>query len=175
MAKVKVKIDLDIIDDLKAEIILNRVTQKKVWRIIVNAMADSISKGLSPVRGVGRFKAYAEQRDADDKKYPKSIRGKHPNKKTRPVNLNLTGALIKHLTSSSFESGTGSFDISMENGSSKIADIAEAHNNGTLESKNVPKRQFIPNNKKDEFTVSIVRLYTAEIEKRINELIKKSN
>lgn len=64
-----------------------------VGSTIVNQVKDEISKGISPVKGAGRFAGYKES-------YQEAIRsqrGQFSGKGTRPVNLKLSGDFINSL------------------------------------------------------------------------------
>lgn len=70
---------------------------KELGEAVVLEMKTMIAKGMSPIRGVGRFPGYKHQ--GKDGRYPKSVMSKYPNKKQRPVNLHLTGAMLSSLVS----------------------------------------------------------------------------
>lgn len=117
MAKVKVNFDA-----MKTNI-MNKETARKIGVVITGTSKRMISKGLSPVKGEGRFESYAAQRaSAGAKKIKKSLKSKagrakasqiikakeqgsypwtvmdrFPGKQVRPVNLSLNGWYLKHL------------------------------------------------------------------------------
>jgi hypothetical protein len=62
---------------------------------MVEEMKAQIAKGISPIRGGGRFPAYKGAKDK--KSYPYSVRKKYPGKRERPVNLYLSGDFLKSL------------------------------------------------------------------------------
>lgn len=74
----------------------NRPFTESVGRRVVSSMKDLIAKGISPIRGNGRFPAYK-----DPTKYP----GKK--KAPRPVNLFLSGDFMDSLSNKSIRSGDG--------------------------------------------------------------------
>lgn len=118
MAQVKVQLDV-----MNAEIITKQVA-KHMGLKTVRMAKDMISKGMSPVRGYGRFPAYAAQRasgsvkkargkfkskrardaatrlikERESGKYPWSVMDRFPDKKVRPVNLFLNGWYLDHYT-----------------------------------------------------------------------------
>jgi len=57
---------------------------------VVSEMKRFISKGVSPVEGIGRFRQYS-------KNYPESVQGEYPAKRKRPVNLYLSGQMLSEL------------------------------------------------------------------------------
>lgn len=59
----------------------------------VDGMKDLISKGISPVKQIGRMPAYKKPES-----YPDRMRRKFPAKRRRPVNLLLSGEFLKDLT-----------------------------------------------------------------------------
>lgn len=67
--------------------------QKQAKKVIKKEMLANIKKGKSPVSGQGSYKDYSES-------YKKQIRGKlgkQYNKKVKPVNLKLSGKMLKSL------------------------------------------------------------------------------
>lgn len=94
MAKAKVK--LTEVEKLlkEASVRVNRLVYQETGYLIVKMMKDRIAKGLSPIEQQGRFPGYK-----DPKKYPAKVKGKFPSKRTRPVNLYLSGLFLSKLTS----------------------------------------------------------------------------
>ena len=207
MGRVTVKVNLRrIVKGLDSKKINDKKTLKKVGKEVVKMMKSDISKGKSPVRGIGRFPGYIAQRDpaaARGKqarkvakgltgaqkqraraisretsqqlatKYPNSVRDKFPDKKLRPINLKLSGVFLKHLN---FRVRTGKFVwIGMQRPTEKIKKMFATHNDGTH--KHVPRRQFLPNGKDDQFTPRIMRtvkdIYKRRIERLIFDLNKR--
>lgn len=86
MAKVRISHDFSkVLNAIKDDYVtvLSVSLKKKI--------IDLISKGISPVKGKGRFVRYSERyRDAIKK-------GRHGGKRQRPVNLKLSGALHKSI------------------------------------------------------------------------------
>lgn len=69
----------------------NQQDLSKAARVFEKKIPELISKGISPVKGEGRFKKYSDvYRDAIKK-------GRYPGKRQRPVNLKLTGELLNSL------------------------------------------------------------------------------
>ena len=65
--------------------------QKKGSVLTKKLVLDSIESGMSPVKGKGEYGKYSDS-------YKKQIRGgKYPGKKIRPINLKLTGDMLKSL------------------------------------------------------------------------------
>lgn len=62
---------------------------------VLKEMKDMISKGISPIEGNGRFPAYKHQ--GVKGRYPDSVKYKYPSKRDRPVNLDLSGRMLKGL------------------------------------------------------------------------------
>jgi hypothetical protein len=73
--------------DLSEEIV-SRETAKKAGKATVKAMKKDISKGTSPIRGKGKFPGYK-----NPSRYPGGRKG------SRPVNLSLTGQMLRSLKS----------------------------------------------------------------------------
>lgn len=80
---------------------------------VIAEMRLLISKGISPIKGAGRFPAYkwagvkflarksgTKKKQADrqfQSKYPYSVQDEFPQKKERPVNLTLSGEFLNNL------------------------------------------------------------------------------
>jgi len=173
VTKVKVKFS----SDLSPDKILDDATAKLVGETVKDMMLNLISKGISPVRGEGKFKAYAEQRLNDKTKYPKSVKKKFPGKKTRPVNLSLSGELLKKFGwwISKGARGLGKTTwIGFKNPSKRTKDLLETHNEGRH--KDVPKRQILPDfSQNEELAVSINRKIVEIYRKRVESIINKAN
>ena len=202
MAKTKVKTKFAIIKYLDE--IINDRSAKNIGDHIVNKSKSFISKGISPVRKERKFKQYASVRSIsthkkvqknltgerkkalserikkiESEKYPmdKQTQKKYPGKKKQPVNLTLSGNLLSYFKSW-IEKVKGRKVIKVgidSDAPEKIKKIAEAHNDGTLVEKNVPKRSFVPNKKGEKYIKSIQTDINDMIAARVNEIIKKSN
>lgn len=165
--------------------IVNRKFQKKLGDRVLKLIKTSIAVGKSPVKGQGRYKAYRADRQAavsrgiaskankagdkgSAKKaraaanaaakqknlYPNSVLDKFPRKQRRPVNLELSGAMIKAIT---FKGLKGGIKVGLIRASKKIKAIFESHNEGTNESRGVPRRAILPTAAGEKFNASITR------------------
>ena len=74
---------------------LTQAEAKALGDSIVTEMKDLISKGISPIKGKGRFPAYKNPKTG----YPSTVRKQHPDKRNTPVNLRLTGKMLADLKS----------------------------------------------------------------------------
>jgi len=173
VTKVKVKFSGDL-HPLK---ILNFATAKLVGESVKGGVLGMISKGISPVQGRGKFEGYASQRLNDKKKYPASVKKKYPGKQTRPVNLNLSGELLKAfgwwITKSA-----GNFSLTtwvgFKDPSKRTKDLLETHNEGLH--KDVPRRQILPDfSKNEKFARKIHSEMVAIYRKRVESIINKAN
>lgn len=171
MAKVKVNLD-----SAKNPNWFDTKSAKDIGIATVSAMKKMIAQGISPVRGEGRFTRYSEQRGGS---YPESVRGRFPDKKTRPVNLKLNGWYLKHLTYWVSEKaqyigiGFSGKEGVKQPVPQKVRDYFEAHNEGL--NKNVPKRKHLPNKDGDQFAVSVEREYRKKFEQIVKSAINKMN
>ena len=165
MAKVKVKVSLSITKLMK--IVLDGATAKKLGRTYVSETKRLLASGQSPVRGRGRFTRYAIQRNDAVSNYPEGI------KDTKPVNLNLSGQMLKKLSFKRSKKNAITVGIHSD-ASPKILARAKAHNKGSSK-QGIPKRQFIPDKTGEEYVVTIQRKIKAILEKRLRAIIKKSN
>lgn len=112
---------------------------------VVITMKEMISKGISPIREVGRFPAYKHQRVKG--KYPANQQKNYPDKKQRPVNLLLSGDFLNALSSRIIKSGTkGKFPVEVGYLSGKRDGVsASTKEQGHREGVNgQPKRPTIP-------------------------------
>jgi hypothetical protein len=102
MAEIKQRIRVGLrkfMAQVEKEELPKRITKASVeaaGKNLVESMRDLISKGISPIRGQGRYPAYL-----NPKKYP----GKK--KPQRPVNLFLTGQQLKSLKARAIRAGKG--------------------------------------------------------------------
>ncbi len=69
---------------------------RKAAEEVLEEMRDMIVKGISPIRGRGRFPAYLHA--GKKGKYPANQKNKYPTKRQRPVNLLLSGDFLRALT-----------------------------------------------------------------------------
>lgn len=195
---IKVKIKTPGLDSLNKKKIANKKFQKKLGARVLKDIMALISVGKSPVRGQGRYKGYKVDRiTAEDRKvargftkagrkaararikakslssrfYPNSVQKEFPGKQKRPVNLKLSGDMLKAMK---FKGITGGVKIGLIGAKRKLKDIFEAHNEGTNTKKKVPRRAILPTGASEKFTASIQRriknLYLA----RIRQLISKA-
>ena len=115
--------------------------------IVVSDMKDLISKGVSPIKGAGRFERY---KNSD--KYPGD------RKPARPVNLFLTGEFIDSLRYKSKKITEG-LEVKVFYGT-RLSNLKEqGHREGANRQ---PKRPTIPNDS-EEIAVSIERKILAYI------------
>lgn len=149
-----VKVNLKIAEDIRRAV-SNKINQKKVGELIIEEMKDSISKGISPVRGERRFIAYK-----DPKKYPADLKSK------RPVNLFLSGDMLASLKFYPLKGESFSIAIKGEQGAK-----ASAHNNGD----GVPRRHFMPTERGEEFTVTITRKIRDLYAQILSDILRRSN
>lgn len=130
----------------------------KVGAVVVAGSKEAISKGLSPVQGVGRFVAYK-----DPESYPGKL------KPARPVNLSLTGEMVNSLNFRK-EGDKILVGIFADEVGDDVMKRVDTHNRGTHP--HVPRRQFIPE-KGQSFIVSIQREVQRLYRERISEVIAR--
>jgi hypothetical protein len=115
----------------------------------------NITAGNSPVKGVGRYEKYSDSYRSDIK----SGRYREYSKRTRPVNLRLTGDLLKSLFVKVTSKG---LKVGFDN---RLADI---HNRrGAGKSKTI--RRMLPTNDGEEFNRSI----TTRLREVLNRVANK--
>lgn len=156
MAKVRVEKRFEIVQ------LVNKFSDKNfshdLGTELVTAIKAQIADGISPVRGHSRFARYK-----DRTKYPAD------QKPARPVNLNLSGEMLKNLTFKIKENNK--IDVGILTGSAEVKARAQAHNTGT---EHMAMRRFIPQTG-EEFSVRIMRRIAELYGKRLQKLIKLSN
>lgn len=171
MAKVTIK--LPTLDKISRKGIVTSGFQNKLGKTIVSEIKSRIKTGRSPVAKAGRYPGYKADRSGDRKNpsfYPNSVKKKFPRKQRRPVNLTLSGAMLKELT---WGMTKGGVKIGMLKASKRIKDIFESHNEGTNESRGVPRRPILPTGKGEKFTASIVRRIRSLYLARVRQVIRK--
>jgi len=116
-----------------------RIAKASLSVALKGEIKQSIERGVSPVKGEGRFAKYSES-------YGDAIKaGKYKPKRVRPVNLKLTGVLLNSLKVLVIKSG---LRISFDN---KLADIHNREGAG----KSKTKRRMLPTNNGEQFSRSI--------------------
>jgi len=140
---------------------------------------NMIAKGISPVEGEGRFEGYKAQRGGakskgkskfgvENKGYPLSVQKKYPGKNVRPVNLFLSGDMLKFLRHAIIKSG---IRFGIIGAPSEVETRARVHNTG--ERSDIPQRKFIPWEPGDDFAPSIQRRIRQEMRKHVERIIAK--
>ncbi len=133
------------------------------------------AKGISPVKGLGRFVAYKAQRigkskkNASKKGYPYSVQDKYPNKLVRPVNLRLSGKMLDALEYK-FHKARQVIEVGIFDAKQSLK--AETHNQGTQEPR-VPTRQFLPVGSQT-FSETIKGKIVRIVKDRILDIIRKA-
>lgn len=179
MAKNKVTLKLD--PKIDPKFMFNKQFMDRVGFKVVVKMREFIAKGLSPVKGVGRFEAYAAQRKSEKttqningrrttvnkKRYPFTVKHKFPSKQTRPVNLSLNDSFLNTIShdASKAQVEIGHIDIDQH-----TMDLFKAHNEGL--NKNVPKRKYLPNKRGEDFVATIKSMIKSIFSSRIKSVLK---
>lgn len=139
---------------------IDKDTASQIGQDVTEKMVSSITKGISPIRGAGRFPAYKNKN-----KYPGDL------KPARPVNLKLTGDFLNDLT---YKVTKGKYGYKTEisyGAAGSLSDLKESGHrdgvNGQLKRPTIPAIG-------EQFIVAIERLYTKIFKERIRDLIKKS-
>lgn len=121
---------------------MRNAAKKDMPNKIEDIVLERISKGISPVLGQGRFKPYSDS-------YKKQIRkGRYRGKSIRPVNLYLTGEMIK------------TFFVNPKGNGFRIgftSDLADVHNRLGPRGKREFIRRLLPTIPGEQFTKSIIK------------------
>lgn len=159
MAKVKVTTNFKI-NSLLSKPMMRDSDLRIMGQAIEDIAKEQIAAGISPVRGERRFERY---KNTD--RYPGGLK---PN---RPVNLNLSGEMLKHLTYRLKTSDT--IDFGIIRAPHDVVVRARVHNDG--ERDDIAQRPFIPDKPGQSFSVSIMRKIREIYSKRLAAIIDESN
>lgn len=155
MAKVKVTTRFKILEVIDR--FVDSTLANSIGSAIVEGAKTNIADGISPVRDYGRFERYK-----DRAKYPGRL------KPARPVNLWLTGSMLKGYQ---FRVIGDIVEVGMVSGSARDKEIAGYHNEGTP---NMAQRKIVPG-EGEEWSIRIMRTIRDLYGKRLEQLIKASN
>jgi hypothetical protein len=133
---VEVKVTASGFEEIKRRM-GSQAVGRRVAKLIIDEMKKSLSRGVSPVRGVRRFPRYK-----DPMNYPGD------QKSRLPVNLKLSGDMLDSLAPV-FRGSRMWIEIGKDQ-----TDKASAHQEGTP---HMAARRFMPTNEGEEFTVTIQR------------------
>lgn len=163
----KVTLDLESLQRLgDPRKVFDSNTQDRLGGETVDAIKERVTNGLSPVRGVARYPGYAQTRTRKPNSYPASVKDRFPAKKTRPVNLTLSGEFLRRLT---FRPERNGVSIGWFNVDARTKALIETHQEGL--NPNVPRRQVLPTGSGEEFVRSINRLIKNIVLRRISRII----
>lgn len=148
--------------------VMNKSTQVLLGRSVIKEMKRRIAKGLSPVAGEPRYAPYVKERKG--KGYPDTptIKKKYPGKKSRPVNLKLSGKWLGKL---SFRPKAGGVFIGWINPTNLEKALIETHNEGLHP--HVPQRKVLPNGPGDDYAPTIKAIIKKIVRNRIKSIINK--
>jgi hypothetical protein len=122
--------------------VIKDAAKSKLPEVIKESILGKIAKGISPVRGIGRFKKYSQSyRDAIG-------RGVYTGKRKRPVNLKLSGDMINSFYVRAFKDG---FKVGFTD------EKADYHNRTGPGGKKSARRRLLPTRRGSRFTKSIIR------------------
>jgi len=202
MAKVSIKVDTKKLQKKLGD--ANKIVSREIVKFLPRAIFSSISKGKSPVKGVGRFVKYSDsyrsqiknnltfytkngraipvskgnfdyeysfdeqynrkkkkarsqsnRDEASKRKFIKENNAHLKGKKVSPVNLKVSGELIKSLSAKVSPSGNVKIEFTDEK--------AKYHNEGTDK---IPRRAMLPTESGEKFARSITL--------RLQEIIRRA-
>jgi hypothetical protein len=157
MAKRKPRIKIDLRDASNEINIFKKKAKDEAAGVLRDETLKAIRRGVSPVKGFGRFEPYSET-------YKTAIKKKrYPNKRRiRPINMTLTGEMLKSIF---VKIKKNSVIIGFDN---KLADI---HNRlGAGKSKVV--RRLLPTNEGERFSRKITTELSKVLTKVAREIFK---
>lgn len=131
---------------------------EELGRVAVKEMRVSMERGISPIQGARRFANYSAS-------YTKAIQKgwlEQKDKKVRPVNLILSGRMLRALE---YKADRGKLEVGIWD--QEMAELAGYHQDGTDK---MPARRFIPTENAEKLNVTIDRALL----NKLRELIKRS-
>lgn len=143
---------------------INAATANRIGEAVTKEVRDQISKGISPIKGNGRFPRYK-----NPKRYP-------GDKKPRtPVNLNLSGAFMDSLTYKVYDARTGKGTEIFYNGEDSNGvsnqDKEQGHRDGA---NGQPKRPTLPSKSRGEtFSARLIRIVRDIYNEAISSIVKR--
>jgi hypothetical protein len=162
MATVNVKVKFSIKDYVND--FMDKATRKKLGDTVVAEAKANIAAGISPVRWEGRFEGYSESYKAAIRRGKKDLKGKT----VRPVNLSVTGDLMREYT---HEGDENTVRVGFVDASTQNKKLAGYHIGGT---ENMPSREVVPQ-PGQEWTVRIQQAIKTIYSERLSAIIKRSN
>ena len=169
-AKFTAKIDEKSIKAIQRKLkdLQSPITQKdakKMGTAVIREMKRLISRGVSPIRGKGKFPPY---------KKPERYPGKRKSK--TPVNLKLSGKFLKDLKAKpkpQKKSRGYTAEIGYRDPDQQIKE--EGHRKGGSPGKRQPKRPTIPTQSGEQFAQRIQDVYLRFILKLQRKIAKRRN
>lgn len=148
--------------------VFNSETTKALGREVVRATKEIVVNGRSPVEGEKRYPGYASTRNGKGYPNTKPIKSKYPNKKTRPVNLTLSGRYLRAYT---FRTQRASVRVGWFSPDKRLKDLIDTHQHGMH--KHVPRRKVLPSDRGDRYVASVRRLIKNIVLARITRIINE--
>lgn len=171
---------------------------EKLGGLVIAQMKDMISKGISPIYQTGRFDAYKGNQESRAvkslikehkknggsasqlsilrgkqvealKKYPYSVQSRYPGKQISPVNLSLSGDMLRDLKFNVLATSSGSFTISVGYDTGTLSSKKEqGHREGV---NGQPSRPTIPA-QGETFAASIQAIIRGAVNDSVKEIME---
>lgn len=165
---VKVKIDLKGFERFAAlKEVRSKSFMESVGKGIEKEIKRNTARGISSVRGKGRFQKYSTG-------YEHYITSKKIKRK-KPVNLWINGWFMSFIQAWVAGKNNYIWVGLVDDAPQKAKDMFEAHNEGMNRRMKVPQRQFLPTKEGQEFKATINNLIRNRFLKRIEKYIRKQN
>lgn len=165
------KIPKDTLDKLRSKVskiadVMTRDVADEIGKETIVEMKNLISRGISPIRGAGRFPGYLRANEPDG--YPNRV-PKELNKKKRPVNLKLEGHFLESMKFETKKIGSQfKTTIFFDTDLSKLKE--QGHREGA---NGQPKRPTIPQADQGQtFAISIQKKIIDIINTAIQKIIR---
>lgn len=200
---VKVKVDLPTLEKLKEDSIANTRFQAKLGRKMHDEILDMVEKGISPVSGEGRFKAYQVDREVSNVNRSASSakrlgaenvakRERARSKRTSQRKDLYPNSVKKKYPSKQrrpvnlklsgdmldalwFKGISGGIKIGLIAATERIKTIFRAHNDQSDPKRRFPRRAILPTGLGETFVPKLMRIAREEYLKRIREIIREGD
>ena len=153
--KIKLKWNLQALKEMLPEIV--KSSQRRLGPLILDAVKAELAIGKSPVEGQGRLVGYS----AGYKNEIKTIYSKKYGKRERPVNLYLSGTMVRSGYTKDAQNGV----------TVGFKDIKASYHNDLGAGKSKVKRRILPTNPGETFSRTIMKKVMTWLQ---NEIISKA-
>jgi hypothetical protein len=156
--KIKAPNAKNLQEKFKKQMVNSAFVREVNEQVVEGVIKPLIMAGRSPVKGWGRFEKYKDKDIYPAKQKP-----------NRPVNLTLTGKMLKAYKTKKESNTSIRIGIVGTLVTQFVKDKAKGNNEGL---RGIPARRFIPIGK-ESFTISVMRKLKDLFARRLNDIVKK--